>query len=215
MSLGKKLNSTHNQIVEQKRSIHTYHNRRNSCQSLCRTQQSCRSLHVAPSQALDILRHANIPIFEDTMIPARQYDFCITVNRTQCEPCVIAEQVLESVRPNLERYSKGFSYNNGLLISDMDDIVRPIGLPKHLKYQLHPILESLFSVFKQKEAFLIKVRVVEDRKKQLSVSNAQMTFDDSAFRVGKRNLDIEKLRRVQEEDADEVEAEKHGIVYIK
>ena len=215
MGAGKKFQRTHNETTNQRRSIHTYRYQRNSYRSAYEVQQPRRSLHIASSQALDILKLMNVPIFENTLKPIRNYDFCITVDRTQCRPYIIAEQVRKSPSPDIGRFRTSFPYNDGLRIIEMDDMVRTIGLPKHLKYQLHPILESLVSVFKQKEAFLIKVRVVEDRKKQLSVHGAQMTFDDSAFRVGKRNLDIEKLRRVEIEDADEVEAESHGIAYIK
>ena len=212
---AEKNDATNHQIGGQKRRIHTYRNRSHAYQSIYRNHQPYRTLHLAPNQALNLLQSMNVPIFGENTKPAQQYEFCVTVDRTQCRPCLIAEQAHETNGPKVERTRKEFSYADGLLMNDVDDMVRSIGLSRHLKHQLPPILKSLVLVFKQKEAFLVKARVVEGRNKQLSVYSAQMIFDDSAFRIGKRNLDIEKLRRVQDDDADEVEAEKYGIVYIK
>ena len=198
----------------QKRNLHTRCRRPRIPSGPCKLS-SWRNLQIASSQALEILREMDIPVFIESVATMRQYNFCVTVDRTKGRPCLIAEQIKEPTKPKGSTFRRDFAIDGMSPADDLNDMVRSIGLPKHLKYQLRPIIQSLVSVFKDKEAFLAGARVVEDKKKQLSVRSADMIFDDSTFRVGKRNQDIERLRNTQGEDVDEVEAEKHGIVYVK
>jgi succinyl-CoA synthetase alpha subunit len=66
----------------------------------------------------------------------------------------------------------------------------------------------------KKEAFILETMFVE-RLGELKVVGARFGFDDAAFRSTKRQSDIHALRRSEDEDPQELQAEQDGIVYIK
>jgi succinyl-CoA synthetase alpha subunit len=76
------------------------------------------------------------------------------------------------------------------------------------------LISGLFYIFIKKEAFLLETMFVE-RLGDLKVVGAHFGFDDAAFRSTKRQSDVHALRAIGDEDPQELEAEKDGIVYIK
>ena len=80
---------------------------------------------------------------------------------------------------------------------------------------LDNILAALMNIFKTKEAYALSVHLGRTADGDLQVERAEFGFDDSANKSGRRQDDIVALRDKSREDPDELEAEKHGIVYVK
>lgn len=77
------------------------------------------------------------------------------------------------------------------------------------------LIETLAEVFKQKEAYALATYLSGTEDGNIVVDDAAFSFDDSAYKSGRRQEDIFALRDKSKEDSDEVEAEKSGIVYVK
>ena len=77
------------------------------------------------------------------------------------------------------------------------------------------ILLGLMGIYEDKEASTLRVCISGSEDSPWVVDEAEFHFDDAAFRTGKRQQDLQTLRDLEHADPDEVEAEKHGIVYIK
>lgn len=76
-------------------------------------------------------------------------------------------------------------------------------------------MQSLWEIYKEKEAFVLETQVGICTDGSFEVHGARFGFDDAAFRSSGRQEDIHRLRNTAEEVPEEVEAEKDGIVYIK
>lgn len=77
------------------------------------------------------------------------------------------------------------------------------------------LTRHLWRIFRDREAYLLEVRVRQSEEGWLEVLNARFGFDDAAFRSAGRQESLHRLRRKEEEVSEEVEAEKDGIVYVK
>jgi len=77
------------------------------------------------------------------------------------------------------------------------------------------LVMTLVDIFKQKEAYALATYISGTQDGNIRVDDAAFSFDDSAYKSCKRQGDIFALRDKSKEDADEVEAEKDGIVYVK
>lgn len=77
------------------------------------------------------------------------------------------------------------------------------------------LVETLVDIFKRKEAYALATYIIGTEDGNLQVDDAAFSFDDSAYKSCKRQEDIFAMRDKSKEDADEVEAEKYGIVYVK
>ncbi|KAJ5147370.1 uncharacterized protein N7443_001035 [Penicillium atrosanguineum] len=193
----------------QKRGLHTM--RRITPTPRPMNQQK-RSLYVKQFQAFDILKQKSIPVNEapsnsDTSIS-------ISVDRTALSPCIIAS-------PSASQPDKAqkfpFSYTqtnfgNSPLVADVSSY---LGLPESTKGKLADLVQALWEIFKEKEAFNLETRFGTAADGNLEVHGAHFGFDDAAFRSSKRQEEIHSLRNTTEEAPEEVEAEKDGIVYVK
>jgi succinyl-CoA synthetase alpha subunit len=90
-----------------------------------------------------------------------------------------------------------------------------LGLPASSHPQLAGFVQALWEIYKEKEAFTLETQIAVSADGTLEVHGARFGFDDAAFRSSGRQEDVHKLRDTSEEVAEEVEAEKDGIVYVK
>lgn len=90
-----------------------------------------------------------------------------------------------------------------------------VGLPESSRGKLASLIQTLWNIFKEKEAFVLETRVGASANGSLEVRGARFGFDDAAFRSSGRQEEIHSLRNTAEEVPEEVEAEKDGIVYVK
>jgi succinyl-CoA synthetase beta subunit len=88
-----------------------------------------------------------------------------------------------------------------------------LGLEKEAQKGMIPLLERLYALFREKGASLVEINplvITEDQR--VVCLDAKITFDDSSLF---RNPDVQALRDLDEEEALEIEASKHGLNYVK
>jgi succinyl-CoA synthetase alpha subunit len=88
-------------------------------------------------------------------------------------------------------------------------------LPSGCNKSLGELIKQLWSIFKAKEAFVLETRISFSSEGVAEVHGARFGFDDAAFRSSGRQVEVHQLRDLTKEVPEELEAEKHGIIYIK
>ncbi|GAB1205468.1 hypothetical protein APSETT445_004144 [Aspergillus pseudonomiae] len=174
-----------------------------------------RSLFIKQFQALDMLKEKSISVNESN--PSESDIFLnLTVDRTALSPCVIASTAADFAPSHTGKFP--FPYANTDFSSGNSPIVKSIAshlkLPDTTHEKLAELVQALWQIFKEKEAYLLEVRV-NPSLEGLEVRGARFGFDDAAFRSSGRQKEVHSLRNQAEEVHEEVEAEKDGIVYVK
>ncbi|KAL4809564.1 succinyl-CoA synthetase-like protein [Aspergillus unguis] len=211
--LGSRLSGTAKSSTfgNQKRGMHTM---RRTTVKHHKPQQS-RSLYIKQHQALDLLKETGIPVNESAQSPSDIY-LSLTIDRTALSPAVVASSSASFEADKSIRLP--FPYTTTFRKSDslIQDIVSHFKLPGSAKGQIIRLVQGLWQIFKEKEAFVLEVRANLDAPNdKVVVSAARFGFDDAAFRSSGRQENIHALRNPKDEVPEEVEAEKYGIVYVK
>jgi succinyl-CoA synthetase alpha subunit len=199
----------------QKRGVHTMRARPSAASQNKQTSTSNhkRCLHIREEFALDLLRERGINASQYSGTGRRRM-LAVGVDRSNRSPCIIASPASDPKNPHSEAKSFAFDYTKGF------DPIRAAAVAEHLQLgnsardSLPKLINGLIDLFKKKEALLLETLFVE-RLGDLKVVGANFNFDDAAFRSTKRQADIHALRRLEDEDPQEIEAEADGIVYIK
>lgn len=149
------------------------------------------------------------------MAPSSNGSVSISVDRTALSPCIVASPVTEFEPLRSRRFP--FSYNLASFENDsiIPEVASHLGLPVSAQDKLTGLVQALWEIFREKEAFVLETRVGLSTEGDLEVHGAHFGFDDAAYRSSGRQEDIHSLRNKAEEVPEEVEAEKDGIVYIK
>jgi succinyl-CoA synthetase alpha subunit len=202
--------------TSQRRSMHTMRRVRPAStapapSSIARIQK--RNLYIRENLAFDLLRERGINASEYSG-RGRKRMLAVAVDRASLSPCIIASPANNPENVHAEAKKFSFDYNNGFDINQVPDIAEHLQLGQSSKESLPKLINGLVDLYMKKEAFLLETMFVE-RLGELKVVGARIGFDDAAFRSTKRQSDIHALRRTEDEDAQELEAEKDGIVYIK
>ncbi|TVY87373.1 Succinate--CoA ligase [ADP-forming] subunit alpha, mitochondrial, partial [Lachnellula willkommii] len=172
-----------------------------------------RNLYIRENLAFDLLRERGINASEYSG-KGRKRMLAVGIDRASMSPCIIASPATNDQNPHAEAKKFPFDYIKGFEPSQTLVIADHLQMGGTAKESLGKLINNLVSLYMQKEAFLLETSFVE-RLGDLKVVGAHFGFDDAAFRSTKRQGDIHALRRIEDEDAQEVEAEKDGIVYIK
>ncbi|EPS25732.1 hypothetical protein PDE_00668 [Penicillium oxalicum 114-2] len=175
--------------------------------------QQKRSLYLKRSQALEILRQKSIPVNEEDSSPSGLLS--IFVDRSALSPCIVAVSGSEF---DLDRSKRiPFSYTQTTLKNQplVASVATHLSIPPSSRGQLGDIIQALWEIFKEKEAFVLECGVTVSVEGNVTVCRARFGFDDAAYRSSGRQEDIHRLRNKAEEVPEEVEAEKDGIVYVK
>lgn len=207
---GRASSGSANSAASQRRSMHTMRVRPRVAPVSTQTaagQRRC--LYIREDLALNLLRQRGINATQWSG-KGRQHFLAIAIDRKNCSPCIIASPVVEPKQ--FKRFP--FDYRGGFDIKQVPAIAEHLGLGASSKDSLPKLIRELIELFMEKEAFLLETKFVEELG-DLKVTGAHFGFDDAAFKSTKRQADIHALRRFEDEDATEVEAEKDGIVYIK
>jgi len=192
----------------QKRGVHTL--KRPYLSSQNTSPSSTRSLFIRQSQAFDILR--NHGIVTTDKISGTDRLLAITVDRSRRCPCIVVSPTIDAREIQQRRFP--FDYREGFDVAKVPEIAEYLRLETN-RESLQELLSGLVDLFMSKEAFILDTRVNKTLHGNLVVSAAKLGFDDAAYRSANRQGNIHQLRNVEEEDSEEVEAEKDGIVYIK
>ncbi|KAJ5883730.1 uncharacterized protein N7473_010616 [Penicillium subrubescens] len=193
----------------QKRGFHTI--RRVTPISRPAVQQK-RSLHIKQFQALEILKQKSIAVNETAS--SSDGSVSISVDRTALSPCIVASPGTEFEPAQSRRFP--FSYDLAHFGNDsvIPEVASHLGLPASAQDNLASLVQALWEIFKEKEAFVLETRLGLSTEGNLEVHGAHFGFDDAAYRSSERQEEIHSLRNKAEEVPEEVEAEKDGIVYI-
>ena len=100
----------------------------------------------------------------------------------------------------------------GITEAEAEGLAGKIGIPAELVNDAGQLIQSLYQAFWDKDASLAEINpliVTEDGR--VMALDAKMNFDESAMY---RHPELEELRDLDEEDADEIEASKFGLNYI-
>ncbi|KAE8376303.1 succinyl-CoA synthetase-like protein [Aspergillus bertholletiae] len=210
-------NTTSTGTPTQKRGLHTM--RRVTLpknQSTSSASQQTRTLFIKQSQAMDMLQEKSISTNEAD--PSESDIFLsLTVDRTALSPCVIASTAADFAPFHTNKFP--FAYSNTDFGTNNSPIIKSIAshlnLPDTAHEKLAQLVQALWQIFKEKEAYLLEIRVNPSSTEGLEVCSARFGFDDAAFRSSGRQKEVHSLRNLAEEVHEEVEAEKDGIVYVK
>jgi succinyl-CoA synthetase alpha subunit len=173
-----------------------------------------RNLYIKQFQAFDILKQKSVPVNESASSSDSSICVSISVDRTALSPCIIASSTSESNPALSQKFP--FPYTQTKFGSSIIAAVAShLGLPASSHPQLAGFVQALWEIYKEKEAFTLETQIAISADGTLEVHGARFGFDDAAFRSSGRQEDIHKLRDTSEEVAEEVEAEKDGIVYVK
>ncbi|KAE8394263.1 putative succinyl-CoA synthetase subunit alpha [Aspergillus alliaceus] len=199
----------------QKKGLHTM--RRVSMNREQRTLPSkqTRSLFIKEFQAIDMLREKSISIHEANPSDSDIF-LSLTIDRTSLSPCVIASTDTNFASAHTGRFPFAYSTTE---ISNKSSTIKSIAshlqLPETIHQKLAELVQALWEIFKEKEAYLLEIRAKPSTGGILQIQNARFGFDDAAFRSSGRQKEVHSLRNPAEEVREEVEAEKDGIVYVK
>ncbi|OJJ73862.1 hypothetical protein ASPBRDRAFT_520213 [Aspergillus brasiliensis CBS 101740] len=196
----------------QRRGLHTVRRIRPNRHGVSQSQQT-RSLYIKSFQALHMLRQESIPVKEAAPSES-DFFLSLTVDRTALSPCILAStsagfEPAQTGRFPFAYEGTDFSSTNPLV----ETVASHLQLPVTAYDNLAQLLQGLWRVFKEKEAYLLEVRA--NATSAFEVRDARFGFDDAAFRSSGRQEDVQQLRNPAEEVPEEVEAEKDGIVYVK
>lgn len=178
----------------------------------CVNTQQKRTLYIGEDLALNLLRERGINAGQYSG-KGRKRLLAVAVDRTTLSPCIIASPATgDEAHTEIKKFP--FDYRKGFDNAEASNIAEHLQLGKSTRESLPKLINGLVDLYMKKEAFLLEAMFVE-RLGELKVVGANFGFDDAAFRSTKRQADIHALRRIEDEDPQEVEAEKDGIVYIK
>lgn len=162
-----------------------------------------------------MLKDQGVPVAEEPAIRGEEYLLAVSIDRSNLCPCIVASRPTTADDPYIEARRFPFDYRAGLDDNLIPSIIEHLKLDPSSTKALTRILHHLVNLFMTKEAFVLETRLSTTSNGDLAISNARFGFDDAAFRSAQRQADVHALRNVQDEVAEEVEAEKDGIVYIK
>ncbi|KAJ5771017.1 uncharacterized protein N7511_003068 [Penicillium nucicola] len=172
-----------------------------------------RSLYIKQFQAFDLLGEKSVLVNDKAS--DSDISISITVDRTALSPCIIASSAAGFDPANSRKFPFAYTQANFRDSSIISDVAAYLGLSASGNEKLASLVQSLWEIYKEKEAFVLETRVGVTADGTLEVHGARFGFDDAAYRSSGRQQDIHKLRNTSEEVPEEVEAEKDGIVYVK
>lgn len=201
----------------QRRGIHTI-TRTQALQALKGCIRQTRSIHLTQSASLELLRQRGLPVVDGAFILGQGRLLAVTLNRSTSSPCIIASPSTDSSPESIKKFDYNYEAGAGdLQMNAVASHLRIDGSDNEVMSSLRTIITGLVALFTEKEAYLLETHLVvpQNAIPKIGIAAARFGFDDAAYRSGSRQADIQALRDTSVEDATELEAERHGIVYIK
>lgn len=162
-----------------------------------------------------MLEDLGVPIskFEDP--ESRDYFLTLTVDRTNYTSCIVTSFSIGGESPQLHAKTYPLALDKIEDDSMLSTLAADLDCKEESLDSLSLLLSSLIDIFFGKEATSLSTRISRNQQGELAVARAEFSFDDAAFRSGKRHADLQEMRDTSNEVPGELEAEKDGIVYIK
>lgn len=175
-------------------------------------------LHLESGVAKQLLRDQGISIVDQEQPGDDKRYLAFTVDRSNRCPAIIASPTAKPEQ--IFARARWFPYNYGK--GPSEEIVRAVfrqlqlsAAPPAAMAALGKTINALAETFKAREAYAMSTILSGTEDGGLHVEQAQVMLDDSAYKSGMRQENLFATRDKANEDPDEVEAEKDGIVYIK
>jgi succinyl-CoA synthetase beta subunit len=148
-----------------------------------------------------------------------EYYLSITIDRENACPAIIASRhggmdIEKAAETDPKSVAKlRINYLEGLTDKDVRAIAAALDVYSTEIPRLNTLLQKLFELFKQKDATLIEINpLVRTEDGQFLCLDAKFSFDNAA---APRQKQLFALEEKTARDADELEAEKSGLVYIR
>ncbi|KAK5115991.1 hypothetical protein LTR62_000447 [Meristemomyces frigidus] len=211
---------------QQKRGYHTLRRRPppSSQRTATTVRQQKRGLLLGTDQIQEPLKpflsQAEGVTLSPDEAPADSHYLAITVDRSERSPCIAASPTANPSQ--LGQRVKRFPYDwregpNDTTIKQALEHMQLDAAPPAAMAQASALIRALSRMYKEKEAVTISGSVSIDTNGGLQLHQPSMTlqFDDAAYKSTQRQSDLHGLRRRANEVPEEVEAETHGIVFVK
>ena len=149
----------------------------------------------------------------------REFYLAITTDRSKGQPTLIMSQgggtgieELAARDPNAV-IQLPIDYQKGITAAMAGSVSKQFGLTKQTQ-DLTALLQNLFKFYKTHDATLVEINplALERGTGRLICADSKVSIDNAA---SKRQADVFALRDKSQEMAVELEAEKHGLVYIQ
>lgn len=148
-----------------------------------------------------------------------QWYLAITIDRENYRPAIIVSKkggvdldVLIKERPE-SLFTFNFGLSSGITDNLVQHIERSLGTSGQETQNLRQILTQMYKIFLEREATHLEINPLgRSAHGSFTSLNANFTFDNAAER---RQQELFALRDKTQEVKDEVEAEKHGLVYVR
>ncbi len=162
-----------------------------------------------------MLEDLGVPILKSEDPESRDYFLTLAVDRSNYTPCIITSFSIGGESPQLHAKSYPLALEKFEDDTTISSIAKDLNCKEESLDSLSLLLSSLIDIFLGKEASSLSTRISRNAEGELAVARAEFSFDDAAFRSGKRHAELQEIRDTSNEVPEEVEAEKDGIVYIK
>lgn len=157
--------------------------------------------------------------FDEPCTIEKEYYLAILLDRVTSRPVIIAsteggveiEKVAAETPEKITRVS--IDPASGLLPFHKRKVAYGLGFTaKEELKQIDALLTGLYRLYWENDASLVEINpLVKSKEGRIVALDAKVGFDENALF---RHPDIKALRDLDEEDAKEVEASKHGLSYI-
>ena len=176
--------------------------------------------HKQPSESVidDSLTVRNVYVSELAELTDEWY-MAMTIDRETYSPALVIskaggrsiEDITRDHPETLLRYP--ITMSEGITIDLLTEVTHVLGISPAESIDLEHILLGLYRIFIERDATHLEVNPLARLPDgSLRCVSTAFTFDDAA---AKRQPELFALRDVEHEVADEVEAERHGLVYVR
>lgn len=148
-----------------------------------------------------------------------EWYLAMTIDRERYQPALILSKAggvdIESVAKTTPEklLTFHFSLTKGITPDLVRQVSSALGITDKETKNLERILEKMHKLFVSKDATLLEINpLVRSSDSTFTCLDAKFSFDNAAE---KRQTDLFAMRDLEQEQGDEVEAEKYGLVYIR
>ena len=199
----------------QKRAFHTARQRRVQ-RNGSKSNNQRRTFYIKQSQAFDILNKAGVKT-NNVSNPCKTSLLAMSIDRAEQTPCIISSPSTDP--KDVYELSKKFRFAYGSDASTSDVMLEKISTHLSIRGVAQKSLSDLISVlddlFMSKEAHLLETKISIVGGVELLVHEARFGFDEAPLKIAGRQSHIHALRDRASEVAEEVMAEKSGMIYVK
>lgn len=177
-----------------------------------------RGLHLSAAKSKKILADKGFKTVDTPGQGADRYFLGVTVDRSNRCPALMASPTADPEQVFKRAKTISYDYNDGPTQDMVKEAISHIQMdasPPAAMASVGKLAATLVDIFKNNEAYALSTYFKVTQDGDIEIDDAKFSFDNSAFVSAKRQQEIHALREPKNEDADEVEAEKSGIIYVK